>query len=603
MSSLDVAVDWYLRQHNLAVFPCANKKPLIAGGFHKATRDKQQVIEWFTKVPEAQIGVVCGAINHITPVDVDGPRGAEWYAAKKWPETFTVETSPGRFQYWFRQPEGVITKPSAGVIAPEIDIRGDGSYVIGPFSVHHRTKTMYTPLTFAVRSNGFLWADAPDELLRLVERKETVRSQLEGDVIPKGRRHQTMLSLAGGLRARGMSAEAIFASLQTVNAQNCKPPLEESELRRLADYTATKQPGFRNQRPMNPCAEVEIQCFRDICMEKINWLWRHRIALGKLNLFVGDPEKGKSLVSIDLAARTSKGTKFPDGESCDPGDVLIVSCEDDASDTVKPRLLHACAELSRVHRIKGVKVTLGDGNTGQSFFNLERDLEKLEQALENFPKIKLIIIDPIAAFMGKVDSWKDTEVRAVLGPFADFAGKRKIAIVGIMHLRKADATAILRVSGSIGFVAAARIVWGFGPDPDNPERHIMVAVKNNLGPKAEPLAFKIIGSPADPEVGVIEWLKDKVTFRPDEVLDNSPRRNRRDQKKGQAEEWLDDLLKDGPMPQPHIKAEASRAGFSWATIRRAADDLGVIRKKTSFGGGWMWSLPEDAQIHTEDVQV
>jgi hypothetical protein len=261
-----------------------------------------------------------------------------------------------------------------------------------------------------------------------------------------------------------------------------------------------------------------------------------------------------------------------------------------------------------VHRIKSVRVTLADGKAGESFFSLDRDIEKLEQALEKFPEIKLIIIDPVSAYMGKVKTFVDTEVRVVLGPLAELANKKKIAILGIMHLRKGEAAAMLRVSGSIAYVAAARVVWGFGLDPDNPERHVMVAVKNNLGPKARPLTYNIVGSPDDPAVGIIDWLEDQVTLTPDEVLDNNPRRDRASygHTQNNAESWLEELLSSGPTPQQRVEAEAKSENFSWATIRRAKHALGVRSRKASIGGGWLWELPESEdeqapQIRDEDI--
>jgi hypothetical protein len=396
------------------------------------------------------------------------------------------------------------------------------------------------------------------------------------------------------MRARGLSASAILASLRIHNQQHCKPPLDDSDLERIARDIGKKPVGFRPSHASETCAEVEIESFAAVPVERVLWLWPGRIARGKLNLFVGDPENGKSLHSIDVAARVSTGRNFPDGAPCECGDVLIVSCEDDASDTVAPRLIAAGADLARVNRIKGVRVTLGDGQSGQSLFNLERDMAKLEDALEKFPGVTLICIDPVAAYMGKIDTHVDSAVRAVLGPLAELAGKKKIAVIGIMHLRKSDAAAMLRVSGSIGFVAAARVVWGFGPDPDNAERKIMVAIKNNLGPKAPALAYKTVGSRADPAVGVIEWLDDTVAFSPDEVLDSSPRRTH-GQAQHDAERWLQELLADGPMPQQQIESRADVEGFSRATIRRAKDAVGIKSKKSAMGGGWMWRRGEDAQ--------
>lgn len=590
--ALDIALGWYLTR-GLLIFPCKDKKPLTETGFKAASKDAGQIRHWWTQWPSAQFGVPTGRVNNLLVVDIDGPKGEAWLAHQNWDTTFTVETSPGHFQLWFIQPKGVVTRCTARKIAEEVDIRGDGGYVIGPFSFHHETNRAYTPRSLAVDC-----IEAPASLLALTTANgdaSPFSPLVDGDVIPKGQRHRTLVSSAGGLRARGLSGSAILNNLRILNQRHCEPPLDDADLVRIANDIGKKAVGFRGSQPPEACAEIEIESFAAVPIEKISWLWLARIAAGKLNLFVGDPEKGKSLVSIDVAARVSGGRDFSDGAHCERGDVLIVSCEDDASDTVAPRLIAAGADLTRVHRIKGVKVTLSDGQSGESLFNLERDLGKLQDALEKFPAIKLIIIDPVAAYMGKIDTHVDSAVRAVLGPLAELAAKRKIAVIGIMHLRKADAAALLRVSGSIGFVAASRVVWGFGPDPDNPERKIMVAVKNNLGPKAPSLAYKIVGSHGDPATGVIEWLNDSVTFTPDEVLDNSPRR-KQGRTQDDAERWLGELLADGPMLQQRIESRAKSEGFSYATIRRAKGALGIKSKKSAMDGGWTWHLGEDAQL-------
>ena len=422
-----------------------------------------------------------------------------------------------------------------------------------------------------------------------------LRTDSNGETIPQGHRHQTMLSLAGGMRARGLNAGAILTALKAANV-TCTPPLDESELQKLAGYVATKPTGFRGQRPMETSAEVEIDSYSSIACEKIHWLWFGRIARGKLNLFVGDPGEGKSLATIDLSARVSTGTAFPDGAPCEAADVLILSAEDDPKDTVKPRLVAAGADVSHVHRVNSVKVTLADGQTGQSFFNLERDVEKLGEALDKFPAIKLLIIDPISAYMGgRIDTHNDAAVRSVLAPLAGLAAERGIAIVAVMHLRKSDAIALLRVSGSVGFVAAARIVWGFGKDPDNPERRVMIAVKNNLAAFSCPLAYRIAALPGN-DAASIEWLKDQIMLNADEVLNSDPRHRRTNaRQQDRAEEWLQDLLKDGPVPQQRIEDASAREDFSWATVRRAKDTIRAKSRKAAFGGGWLWELPKGAQ--------
>ena len=103
----------------------------------------------------------------------------------------------------------------------------------------------------------------------------------------------------------------------------------------------------------------------------LRWLWPRRIPLGKLTLIAGDPGLGKSLVTIDIAARVSKGSGFPDGAPCEPGDVIILSAEDDAEDTIRPRLDAAGADVSRIHLLEAVRVVMADGKSTESTFTLD----------------------------------------------------------------------------------------------------------------------------------------------------------------------------------------------------------------------------------------
>src|SRR5215470_12736167 len=153
--------------------------------------------------------------------------------------------------------------------------------------------------------------------------------------------------------------------------------------------------------------------------------------------------------------------------------------------------MFAGADLSRIHRISSVKVTLPDGTLDKTMFSLERDLEKLDDALDKCPNVRMLVVDPVSAYMGKIDSHRDSDVRRVLTPLSELAERRRIAVVGVMHLKKSEASALHRLSGSVAFVAAARVVWGFGESPDDPESRVMVPVKNNLAALGNALGYKI----------------------------------------------------------------------------------------------------------------
>src|SRR5437667_5613952 len=127
----------------LSVFPCAKKIPLIPGGFKNASWHPEQLVAWWAQWADAQVALPTGEVNHLFVIDVDGPEGERAVERLHLPETFTVSTRPGRYQFWFSQPEGMRSKCSAGVLGPQLDTRGDGGYVIAPPSIHHETGEPY----------------------------------------------------------------------------------------------------------------------------------------------------------------------------------------------------------------------------------------------------------------------------------------------------------------------------------------------------------------------------------------------------------------------------------------------------------------------------
>lgn len=586
MKMLDIALQFYARR-GLAIFPCAQKKPLTENGFKAATIDEASIRRWWTEHPKAQIGLPCGARNHLLVVDSDGPQGNEWVKGQNWPHTLTVETSPGRFQLYFRQPEGIVTKPSAGQVAPQVDVRGDGSYIIGAFSFHHRTRKPYTivrDISGAKETENPMlpWADAPASLLALVTANGAQPSP-GCDSIPQGKRHATLLSLAGSFRASGFSPETVLANLRIANTQQCRPPLPDAEVQHLAQFVGTKPAGF-TRRPGVASAEVVLKAVSTVETVPVEWLWQRRVPAGFLTLDVGDPGRGKSLANCSLAAAVSIGGVFPDGSKAPLGDVVFLSAEDSIAQTIRPRLEVAGADLSRVHFVESVKITLADGATGESFFSLARDLEKLGSALARLSSVKLVVIDPLVAFLGEnVDPHKDAEVRRILGPLAALSEKMKFAVKGIMHLRKSDTVALLRVANSVGFVAAARVVWGFGRDPATGSL-CMVPVKNNLASQGQPgIAYGIEDMDG---IARMKW-GEALSVSADDAL-SSELRNR--SPRDEACEWLKDALANGPMAQKEIRSRAKSDGVAWRTVERAKAALGVMSRKASMGGGWVWEL-------------
>lgn len=344
---------------------------------------------------------------------------------------------------------------------------------------------------------------------------------------------------------------------------------------------------------------LDYRRLSDIASKAVDWLWRPWLAKGKVSMIAGNPGLGKSQATLGIAAAVSTGGTLPDGTRCDPGRVIIVSAEDDPADTVRPRLEAAGANLENIYVIDAVNDGyLQDGTRAQRGFNLAEDLSKLAKMTEDVGDVALIIFDPITAYLGSTDSHKNAEVRAMLAPLSKVAEQCGAAVVCVSHLNKAGGSdALMRVTGSLAFVAAARAAYLVTKDPADDDRRLFLPLKNNLGTDQTGLAFRVESAKITGAAGLIEtsrvvWEAGAVTMTAAEALRASSGDDERTAV-SDATDWLADLLGDGALPQKRVKAESQRAGFSWRTVERAKSSLGVKAGKEGISGGWVWRLTED----------
>ncbi|MHB8860992.1 MAG: AAA family ATPase [Pirellulaceae bacterium] len=337
--------------------------------------------------------------------------------------------------------------------------------------------------------------------------------------------------------------------------------------------------------PAPPLAALQLvtKCFADIEAEPVHWMWPERIALGKLSLICGEPGLGKTFVACDIAARVSRGLAFPDGSPCEVGEVALLTAEDGAGDTLRPRLDAAGADVSKVHIIEGIRAPGGK----EIFLNLGEHIGLMEAWLVQRPTAKLLIIDPITAFLGQTDSHENAAVRGILGPVAKLAERQGISVTGITHLNKRETKALHRITGSIAFVAAARAAWLVATDPDDAggDRRLFLPVKNNLS-RTSGLAFAITD-------GRVAWEAEPVLTSADDIDgegDASPR--------DEARNWLGDLLANGPVPAVQIWAKARVERIAERTLKRAKRELGIVSERV--GDAWAWQLPDGQEDSVDE---
>lgn len=327
--------------------------------------------------------------------------------------------------------------------------------------------------------------------------------------------------------------------------------------------------------------DIDIAPLSQLQDRAIEWLWPRRLALGKLAIFDGDPDQGKSLVTLDLAARLSTGRPFADGQpSPGPANVLIFCAEDNDKDTIKPRLRTLGGDLERIFVWP----------SESPLVRFPSQIDVLDKLLAR-TQAKLVIIDPIMAFLdGSVNTSNDPSVRAMLDELARLARKYGCCILLVRHLNKKSGAAIYRGAGSIAFAAVCRFGWLVGFDPEYPEdqrRHVLAQVGNNLAEPQPSLGYRLVkqadGWPA------VEWLGESRWTRDDLVARRSPRAMRR----AAARSYLLELLKDGPRQSEEVWQGAGKRGLSRRTVNRATKDLKIRCERGMKDGKayCFWTLP------------
>jgi putative DNA primase/helicase len=222
----------------------------------------------------------------------------------------------------------------------------------------------------------------------------------------------------------------------------------------------------------------------------ITWAWNDWIPAGMLSLIEGDPGEGKSVLTCELAARWTTGTDMPDSSPNPfgvPVRVGIVSAEDDAARVIKPRIQVAGGAPDRVVCFSGMPIV---GTRYQRSLDLEIDVEPLRDAIED-EHLRVLILDPLMAFLGTTKTAIDNEVRKVLTPLRYLAEETGCAIVAIRHLRKSGGKAVYAGGGSIAFTGAARAVMIINRHPVDHEKRVLAMTKTNLGPMPTSLMYHV----------------------------------------------------------------------------------------------------------------
>ncbi|MBT9703780.1 AAA family ATPase [Eubacterium ramulus] len=314
-------------------------------------------------------------------------------------------------------------------------------------------------------------------------------------------------------------------------------------------------------------------------VEKIDWLLYPFIPFGKVTIVQGDPGEGKTTMVLQIIAKLTKGEAVLPSNSdesaleektmdLEPVNVIYQTAEDGLGDTIKPRLLSAGADCSRV-------MVIDDNDQALTMMDA-----RLEEAIIK-TKARLVVLDPIQGFLGAaVDMHRANEIRPLMKRVAVLAEKYHCAIILIGHMNKnSNGKSSYRGLGSIDFKAAARSVLIVGRIKDEPEIRVVCHVKSSLAPEGKSIAFRL-----DKDTG-FEWIGE-YDISADDLLSG----DNRGQKIHEAKEFLKEILVSGSVAQTKVAEEAESRGIKKKTLWNAKKELEI--ESVKIGNQWFWMLPE-----------
>ena len=321
---------------------------------------------------------------------------------------------------------------------------------------------------------------------------------------------------------------------------------------------------YNGKLPQNGLKLINM---RDVAVEHIQWLWYPYIPYGKITVIQGDPGNGKTTMILAIAAAVTKGEPLPECDTAvEPISVIFQTAEDGLGDTVKPRLLQAGADCSRV-------IVIDESEKELSLSDI-----RIEEALIK-TGAKLFILDPLQAYLGaNVDMHRANEVRPVLKKISLLAEKTGCAIVVVGHLNKGTNQSQYRGLGSIDIQAAARSVLTVGRIKDNPYMRAFAHGKSNLAPEGSSIAFEL-----NPDTG-FRWVgTHPVTI--DELLNG---KYDKETALEHAKAFLTAELTGKVVLSNDIFTMASEQDISVRTLKRAKSALNIRSFKKN--DVWFWTL-------------
>lgn len=652
----------------LPTYPTNVKNPgsVVGGGWQqKSSRDPDQIREWWSEKPDYGIALHCGRSGAIV-FDLDAESLDTVRAAGRDDIAHALVSAEvingtrldgDRGHYIFLMPPDHEYGSSAGAFMRFGEVRGKNGVIIAAPTPHPDAKTkggiynqrktgVVGPLPEVLRNCLTEAGDSAEPMssgeLELFLNTHCgdccgvsdCRNSVDGpvrwfkaQVTGGASRHEAMVKAltwgmseasAGCYSAREAIGRlyCVFESEFTADDVTRVRCLGDEFMRMVSWAAAQADPDRAHRddgRPSMGPVERVTRSLADVEPTKVEWLWPHWLPLGKVSILEGEPDVGKSVLTLTMAALVSNagewprtvvdGVRVPTPDALSAG-VVLVGVEDDEADTIVPRLVAAGADRTRIHTMRQPVDAKGNPKP----FVIPDDVDRLRRAV-NEVGAKLVVIDPITAYLStrSVKAGDDPSTRQALMPLVALAAATGCAILMVRHLNKATGmTAKNRGSGTIAYTGITRavIVAAKLKEPTcDGATHAIALTKGNLTRDPMAVGYRLDSAPSDPDVPIVTWCS-PIDLTADQLVGadsakvGDARKNApiRDECAG----VLRELLADGPM-RVDDAMEKTRAvvGCSSKSVRAAADRTGVIKKAVRSAGAidhWTWELPP-TKIH------
>ncbi len=476
-----------LAEQGYPVFPARpSKAPYTEHGLHDASTDPDQIRAWWRQWPDALVAVPTGTASGLLVVDID-PAGAEWYAdhADRLACGRIHRTRRGHHLV-YRYPDAEV-RNSASRIAPGVDVRGQGGYLVWWPAHGHETVGDLDDI-----------GEVPGWLLDLLKEKpRQAASEPGGDAIPEGRRNDDLSREAFRLRRQGASVEDIITVLAAINTARCNPPLGDDEIEAIARGKARVEPEDTATWPR----PIDLHALSEIEPQPPRMLIDDWLPAGYATLLAGHGGVGKSGIALHLSCCLALGRPWW-GLPVRRSSVLYLSCED------REPVVHW--RLSRICRQMGI--TLADLAGDLDILDLvgrETILwERVPGGTTYTAGFAELVARAHAADVLVVDGISDTfggnenarcDVKSFVSRLLSLIHENRGALILIGHVAKPAASGAVSegYSGSTGWHNSVRARWYLRPEIEQTEdgdektgNLVLELQKSNLGSTDHALRFR-----------------------------------------------------------------------------------------------------------------